>query len=301
MEQMTKHQLILTALLVSFVTSIATGIITVSLVNQAPPAVTQTVNRVVEKTIERVVPEKSQSAAVITKETVVLKQEDLTIEAVEKNARSLVRIKGVIRQEADAAGGLNDTETRETLLGVGVIISKEGAIITDRRVIAKGDNYSAVLSDGKTMPLKIAGSDEENGIILFLPIKDPEDKDNHTFAPAVIGDSDKLRLGQTAVALSGKERNTVSLGIISSLINKEMPVIDQISGKVSTIRSVHTIETDSKGNNLPGSVLLDLNGAVVGFSFGGQIGVVGDSGYLATNVVKAKIPALLEAIKGKAI
>lgn len=296
---MTKHQLILATLLVSFVTSIATGIITVSLVNQAPPAITQTINRVVEKTIERVVPDHSQSASVITKETVVLKQEDLTIEAVEKNAESLVRIKGVIKPNSEAAFGINDGETREALLGVGIILSKDGVIATDRRVIAQGDNYSAVLASGVAVSLKIVGSDDEYGIILFQPIKNPSSKDKEVFTPATIGNSDELKLGQTAVALSGKERNMVALGIISSLINKEETVPDKATGKITVNRAIHTIETDIKTYNLPGSVLLDLNGKVIGFSFGGQIGVADNSGYLASNVVKAKIPRLLEEVKAK--
>ena len=85
-EHLTKMQIVLLTLLVSSVTSIATGIITVTLMNQVPPAVTQTLNRVVERTVERVVPDKSQGASVITKEvTIVVKEDDLITDSIGKN------------------------------------------------------------------------------------------------------------------------------------------------------------------------------------------------------------------------
>src|SRR3989338_9783586 len=55
-EDLSKAQLILLTILVNFVTSVATAILAVSLLDHAPPYVTQTINRVVEHSIETVAP-----------------------------------------------------------------------------------------------------------------------------------------------------------------------------------------------------------------------------------------------------
>lgn len=53
-EDLSKTQLLLLTILVNFVTAIATAVLTVSLLDQAPPYVTQTVNQIVERTVETV-------------------------------------------------------------------------------------------------------------------------------------------------------------------------------------------------------------------------------------------------------
>src|SRR6185295_4552852 len=111
LEHLNKHQIVLLTLLVSFVTSIATGIVTVSLMGQAPPSISRTINQIVERTVETVAaaPAPTQPAAV-TQKTVVVKDDDLTAQSIASVQKAMVRIV--------------DAKNPDTLLARGVIIDK---------------------------------------------------------------------------------------------------------------------------------------------------------------------------------
>ena len=77
MEELTKTQLVLLVLLVSFMTSVVTGIVTVTLIDQAPKPVTQTINRVVEKIVGTGEGSKNNNDPfVVNEKTVVVTQEE---------------------------------------------------------------------------------------------------------------------------------------------------------------------------------------------------------------------------------
>lgn len=257
MEELTKQQIVLVTLLISFVTSIATGIITVALMDQAPPGVTQTINRVVEKTIEKVVPGPTQqAAAVVTKETVVVKEDDLIVSAVEKNTKSLVAIRKIV---AEGDG------TQDIFVGNGLIVGKDGLIATDA-VIAEptlDDNqnltpqtFKTVLSDGTVLPLSILSSNNKSGVVFFKPTLDDKTK-APVFVPATVADVGALKLGQTVISLSG-EKVSVATGIVSSLYPSG-------ATSVASSTSVTLIQTDIRGGEKnPGAILVNLSGDVVG-------------------------------------
>lgn len=208
MENLTKHQLILVALLISFVTSIATGIVTVSLMDQAPKGVTQTINRIVERTVERVVTEPKKAGETV-KETIIVKEEDRIVEAIEKNSKSAVRI-----YKMNPSVGAEVSS--KTFVGLGVIISKEGDIATDGFAVSSLDSYVVVLNNEKEYDAKLA-LPKENKAIAFLKIA-PKEKETISLTPAVLADSNALKLGQTVISMGGKLRNIVSVGIITSFI-----------------------------------------------------------------------------------
>lgn len=284
MDHLTKQQLVLLALLLSFVTSIATGIVTVSLVNQAPPAITQTINRVVERTIEKVVP--AQGAAVVTRETVVVKSDDAAINSIEKNSASIVRIKTTLDPNTTEN---QTTQPVEVFVGLGLVVSKDGIILGDKGLLSGKPNYTGVFAGGNKMLLSAVASDDESNIVLFQAIKDPNTKQITTFVPATLGDSDALKLGQTVISVSGKEQNSIAMGIVASLI----PKID--TAPMKTIRAIET-DTNLSGNIL-GSFLLDLSGNIVGIKGGVDSESESKNVYVTINPIKKKLLVLLEALK----
>ncbi|MBT3730121.1 serine protease [bacterium] len=263
-EKLTKMQIVLLTLLVSFVTSIATGIVTVTLMDQAPPAMVQTLNRVVERTVERVVPDESkQGASVITKETtVVVKEEDLITDSINRNSKNVVRIYETLE------GG-----TKRSFSGLGVIVSRGGIITTDLSVIEDGSMYIVETADGEAFDTQTIET-EEPASLAFLSI-DLSEKEGKTFPSATFSKSNSFKLGQTVLSLTGEERTDVAIGIIAGLIEKDIVVentntetdVTEEVQEIETIKVLSTIKTSIADIDVTvGSPLVDIFGEVVGIS-----------------------------------
>lgn len=254
MEDLTKQQIVLVTLLVSFVTSIATGIVTVTLMDQAPTGVTQTINRVVERTIERVVsePSKSQSSSVVTKETIVVKEDDLVVSAIEKSAQSLVRLQ-------------SGAEEGSQVVALGVILTKDGIFAVDASNIVIGARYLVRLSDDVLLSAERVYNAEAQGLVLFKAL--PEKDKPVTFVPATLADSNGLKLGQTVVYLGGKESNNAKTGLISNLRYAKSVVIVQSTTTVQStpVTRVTDISTDMQDMGSFQGTLANLSGETVGF------------------------------------
>lgn len=151
-EELTKMQIILLTLLVSFVVSIATGIITTSLLAEAPVSVTQTINRVVERTIETVVP------ATPSTETPLSSDEEAILASFQLASKAVVEIR-----EASQA-----TSSPSIL---GVIISNTGLIVAPSEGIRADGVYSALLANNVSSPLTLVveeGSEESDTAVFKL-------------------------------------------------------------------------------------------------------------------------------------
>lgn len=237
-EQLNKSQIVLLTLLVSFVTSIATGIVTVSLMEQAPPAIAQTVNRVIERTVETVTPSTASgqtAATVVTQEkTIVVKETDLISQAVQKISPSIVRI-------------YNNSEENPAFLGIGVVLDTKGSVVSDSETLS-GSDYTAALPDGSRVRMFVNARDKASGFAFLQPATSTEQMP--AWKPAAIS-SDRVVLGSTVVGIAGKSIVRILPGVVTAM--PEDTVIDT------------NIPPESI---LPGSVIINTDGNVVGVSTG---------------------------------
>ncbi|MBU1292959.1 hypothetical protein KJ819_02730 [Patescibacteria group bacterium] len=194
-EDLSKTQLLLLTILVNFVTAIATAVMTVSLLDQAPPTVTQTVNRIVERTVEQAA-QAAPIPGIVTKETtVVIKNEDLMAAAISANAARTV----YIRKGA----------TTTPVLAVGTYLSNSRAVVT---ATAVGLPKEATISfpDGTTVEASLSKPGATLTVYGF--------SDSQVLPSGPVPDlipSAELKQGQTLIALT--RDNSAITGIISKI------------------------------------------------------------------------------------
>ena len=229
-KELNKSQLILLAILLSFITSIATGIVTVTLMQQAPVSVTTPINRVVQQTVEKI----TQIEGKPTVQTVVIKEEDLVVDAIAKNQSAIFTI---TKNGIDANG-----QYTEISAGKGFIVSNNDTIVADASAVPGNETYFVKNSSGKFKAEFI--STNQKGFS-FLKIGSPIDvKDKLAYTLPTFGDISKLKAGQKILVIGS---------IISSFI---------YDGNTSL-----TINA-TKGNT--GGLISDLDGNVLGISLNNE-------------------------------
>ncbi|MBI5456913.1 trypsin-like peptidase domain-containing protein [Candidatus Kaiserbacteria bacterium] len=245
-ERLSKSQIILLTLLVSFVTSIATGIVTVSLMDQAPPSIAQTVNRVVERTVEKIVPSgQAAGAAAASEKTIVVTESDLIVKAVESATPSIVRL---FTTSLDAAGKESDV-----FLGLGIVVSEGGVIATDAASLPASGTLVVSTEDGQRLSGTLISSDAKSGLALLQGATSTAEG-LVTWKSAILSES-KQSLGETVFTISGRTATRIGDGIVTALGSSETGTAEDI------------VETNIPvGSVAFGSPLVNMNGQIVGIS-----------------------------------
>ena len=138
--------------------------------------------------------------------------------------------------------------------GTGVIISRNGYIVTNAHVVENAVSVSVQLSDDRQFYANIVGSDDISDLaVLHIATDD--------LIPAQFGDSSALRVGDTVVAIGdplGVEfRGTYTNGIVSA-INRDVDV----DGRTMTL--IQTNAALNSGNS--GGPLINCYGQVIGIN-----------------------------------
>lgn len=146
--------------------------------------------------------------------------------------------------------------------GTGVIVSKDGYILTNKHVIDGSKEISVVLANGDTHEnVKIVAQDPLNDIA-FLKIDGVED-----LSPAELGDSKTLRIGQQVIAIGnalGQYQNSVTSGIISGT-NRSVTASRGLGSSAEQLTDM--IQTDASINSgNSGGPLVNASGQVIGIN-----------------------------------
>jgi len=186
--------------------------------------------------------------------SLLLEQEKRIVDIVKRISPAVVAVKAL----GDDGG--------EEAAASGIVVSRDGDIITNRHVIEDAARLLVTLADGRTLAAKLLGSDP--GLDLsVLKIS----ANNLPLAP--LGDSDSLQVGQIAIAIGnpyGFER-TVSVGVISAL-GRAIP-----GGGLALTNLIQTDAMIYPGNS--GGPLLDSRGTVIGINTAVVAGRAGGVGF----------------------
>ncbi len=165
----------------------------------------------------------------------------------------------VARTESDLVNLLAAEPLPSSDQGSGVIIDREGYLLTNRHVIADGNDITVTLSDGRRMPAAIVGTDALTDLAV-LKISASR------LIPIPWGDSDRSRVGSPVWAVGspfGLDR-TVTFGILSGkhrMVRASTQYQDFMQSDVAV----------NPGNS--GGPLVDARGTLIGIN----TAIVGDT------------------------
>ncbi len=156
----------------------------------------------------------------------------------------------------DLLGEPGMSPDRERGQGSGVIIDKNGLVLTNAHVVERVDNVSVTLADGTNCDGQVLGTDSITDLALVKIV----DQIDSNYAP--LGDSEELEVGDWAIALGtpyGLEK-TVTLGIVSSLHRD----INSLGFSDKRLDLIQTDAAINPGNS--GGPLINSKGQVIGIN-----------------------------------
>lgn len=183
-------------------------------------------------------------------------------EVVDKVMPSMVSIVNTYTENISYFGQSFSQE--ENASGSGIIVGQneeELLIVTNYHVIQGADKLAVSFVDDSVATAQVKGTDASMDLaVIAIPIEDLDEETLGNIAVAKLGDSDKLKLGEPAIAIGNAlgYGQSVTTGVISAL-DREIAVSDTSSGTF-----IQTNAAINPGNS--GGALLNINGEVIGIN-----------------------------------
>jgi serine protease Do len=175
-------------------------------------------------------------------------------------------------------------------MGSGIIIDKEGHILTNNHVVDNVDEIKVTLNDKRTFEATVTGTDPKTDLaVIKIKGKVPAD-----LPVAELGDSDAVRIGEMVIAVGAPfgYAQTVTQGIISGKGRSTFSGSDNYEDFIQTDAAINP------GNS--GGPLVNLDGKVIGIScaIATQVGQFAGVGFaIPSNMAKAIWPTLAKGQK----
>lgn len=206
----------------------------------------------------------------------IVEEESAVVDVVEKASPSVVSI--VV--QSLVFDPFNGSSQAEEGIGTGFIVDSTGIIVTNSHVIDGQGEYRVVLSDGTSYEVKEIHTDYTNDLSIL-------EIDARGLPVLELGDSDKLKVGQKAIAIGnalGQYSNTVTLGVVSGIARQITA-----SGGFGTPQKTYedVIQTDAAVNpGNSGGPLLNLSGQVIGINVATSYGADNISFAIPANTLR---------------
>ncbi|HOX58578.1 MAG TPA: DegQ family serine endoprotease [Candidatus Paceibacterota bacterium] len=142
---------------------------------------------------------------------------------------------------------------RQYGLGSGVIVTKDGYILTNNHVVDNADEVKVTLHDGREFTAKVVGRDPKSDVaVIKIDAKD---------LPFVsMTDSDKVEVGDIVLAIGNPfgVGQTVTTGIVSATGRGGLGIIEEYEDFIQTDAAINP------GNS--GGALVDIEGRLIGIN-----------------------------------
>lgn len=302
MDGLDNRQIILLTLLVSFVTSIATGIVTVTLVEEAPKGFTSTINKVIETTVEKVVPK--ETVIQVVKEVKGESPATLIATVVAERQDAMVSIitKFLISKNPE---GIETREIQKTQTGF--FVAQNGLIASARGDLIKGNKYNVLFRDGKENKEVTASVIQVKDDVALLSLVKPTDLAAKSSQEAkVLSGEDQVKyiplakglpqLGSHVIAFSRPSTKSVAVfdGIISSYVKDDGDFVTSINTTIPTAEGGEGGPLLTLAGELIGVAHYDAKGVAVYSPMSGISDLL--KSYLEENAEKDNSAAVINAV-----